>query len=295
MEKNNLKFAFFGTPDVASKTLEILKNHGFLPTVVVTAEDKPLGRKQIITPPPVKTWCIENGVKYLQPENGGKRLDLFEFLRSNLKEPFDLSIVVAYGKILPQELISLPRLGTINIHYSLLPKYRGASPVQSALLAGDTMTGVSIQQMVHKLDAGPIVVFEELKIKEHEKTPELLERLIKIGGELLVNTLPNLMESKIQKKEQDESQATLCKKINKEDGLVNLEKDSSKDIYNKFRAFYDWPGIYFMRDKKRIKITEATFENDPFDSTRGKKFQILKVIPEGKKEMSYSVWFNTLK
>ncbi|MFN4181356.1 MAG: methionyl-tRNA formyltransferase, partial [Candidatus Paceibacteria bacterium] len=192
----------------------------------------------------------------------------------------DLCIVVAYGKILPEELIMSPRLGSINIHYSLLPKYRGASPVESAILNGDTETGVSIQQMEFKMDAGPIIAEEKVKILPTETTEELRARLIQIGGELLVKKLPDILEQKIQPHAQDESQATFCKKIKKEDGLVDPFKDDPKFTYNKFRAYHKWPRIYYFdENKKRVIITDATLLEG--------KFVIKKIIPEGGKERAY--------
>ncbi len=270
MQKIN--YIFFGTPDVASETLEILKQAGYLPSLIVTSPDKPQGRKMILTPPPVKTWAIENNIPYIQPE---KLTDLI------LEIPnVDLFIVVAYGKIMPEKLIKSPRLGSINIHYSLLPKYRGASPVESAILNGDDETGVSIQQMEYKMDTGPILAVEKVEILPDEKSGELRKRLIKIGGELLVKILPDFVEEKITPIPQDESQATNCKKMTKEDGLINLEDDCIIN-YNKFRAYATWPRTYFFKDDKRIIITDASLEDG--------KFVIKRVIPEGGKEQEYRV------
>ena len=220
-------FVFWGTPDVASHTLQILKENGYLPSLIITAPDKPQGRKMLLTPPPVKVWAEQNKIPYLQPEKLNKE-ELWNILRTKkgqnvvLKniaqtdEPSiaigqqadmrvlqnkilpDLFIVVAYGKIIPKEILEIPKLGSINIHYSLLPKYRGASPVESVILNGDTETGITIQQMELKMDAGPILTQEKIKILPDEKAAELRTRLIKIGGELLVETLPKIIEGKIQ-------------------------------------------------------------------------------------------------
>ncbi len=303
MPENSIKFAFFGTPEVASETLEILKQSGFLPTLIVTAPDKPVGRKQIMTPPPVKVWAIENNIPLLQPENLGELKIILETSSQNdgsrkaiLQQEntrgsqnnfqFDIFVVVAYGKIFPEWLINTPSSGTLNIHYSLLPKYRGAAPVQNAILNGDTETGVTIQKMVRELDAGPIIAQEKVEILPDEKNPELLLRLIKIGGELLVKTLPLYLENLPAGRqvkyetEQDHSKVTFAPKIKKEDGLIDLSDDPFKN-YNKFRAFYDWPRVYFMKDGKRIIISDAEI------SAQG-GFVIKKVIPEGKNEMPYS-------
>jgi len=294
VNKNNLKFAFFGTPDVASETLEILKNNGYLPSLIVTAPDKPKGRKMIVTPPPVKTWAIENNIPFIQPEEiTPSAFSTSPLIRGRLGGgSFDLFIVVAYGKILPESLINLPKFGSLNIHYSLLPKYRGASPVESAILNGDVETGVTIQKMEFKMDSGPIVAQEKIFIHSNEKAPELRKRLIKIGGELLVKTLntPTLLpldKGEVPKAEgvfklipQEGSLASFCKKIKKEDGLIDLNDNPIKN-YNKFRAYAVWPRTYFFQNNKRIIITDAILEDG--------KFVIKKVLPEGKKEIDYKI------
>jgi methionyl-tRNA formyltransferase len=296
---NKLNFVFFGTPEVASNTLEILKQADFLPSLIITSPDKPQGRKMVITPPPVKVWAIENNIPFIQPEEITPSVlkDTSPLSRGRIGgglENLDLSIVVAYGKIIPEDILNIPKFGSINIHYSLLPKYRGASPVESAILNGDLETGVSIQKMKFKLDSGPILAQEKMEIFPDEKTPELRTRLIKIGGELLVKILqtPSLLprsSGEVPKAvgvEQDESKATFCKKIKKEDGLIDLNGDAVKN-YNKFRAYATWPRTFFFKDGKRIIITKAKLENDPFDKAQGKQFVIEKIIPEGGKEVDY--------
>ena len=294
MQNKDLKFVFWGTPDVASETLEILKTNGYLPSLIVTAPDRPQGRKMIITPPPVKVWAEKNNISYLQPEklnedignvlrtlgrsvDDGQRKFSVENFSGEQNIP-DVFIVVAYGKIMPEEILNLPKLGSINIHYSLLPKYRGASPVESVILNGDEETGITIQKMEYKMDSGPIIAQEKIQILSDEKAGELRKRLIKIGGELLVKTLPNFIENKITPIPQDETQATYCKKIKKEDGLINLNDDGIKN-YNRFRAYAPWPRTFFFKKSKRIIITDAKLENG--------EFKILKIIPEGGKEMEY--------
>jgi methionyl-tRNA formyltransferase len=268
-----LNFIFWGTPDVASETLEILKENGYIPSLIITSPDKPQGRKMILTPPPAKVWAIKNNIPYIQPENLKELSPTLE-----IGESIDLFIVVAYGKIIPENIINLPKLGSINIHYSLLPKYRGASPVESAILNGDMETGVTIQQMKYKMDSGPIIAQEKTEINPEEKTPNLRKRLIKIGGELLIKVFPEIIESKIKLIEQDEENATYCKKIKKEDGLIDLKNDGIEN-YNKFKAYAVWPRTYFFENGKRIIITDAILENN--------QFIIKKVIPEGKKEVEY--------
>ncbi|MBY0376717.1 methionyl-tRNA formyltransferase [Patescibacteria group bacterium] len=262
MENSKLKFAFWGTPDVASETLEILKQAGYLPAIVITTEDKPKGRGLALAPSPVKVWAQENNIPVYHDYKNLPQLDL--------------SIVVAFGQILNEETLNAPRLGSINIHYSLLPKYRGASPVESAILNGETETGVTIQKMELKMDAGAIMAQEKLEIMPDEKAYELRARLIKQGGALLVKTLPNL--ENITPVPQDEARVTKCGKIKKEDGEISLDDDAHKN-YNKFRAYATWPRTFFFKDGKRIIISDAVLENDTF--------VVKKIIPEGGKEQEY--------
>jgi methionyl-tRNA formyltransferase len=269
-----LNFVFFGTPDVARETLEILKRAGFLPALIVTSPDKPQGRKMLITPPPAKVWAQENKIPYLQPE----KLDA-EFADTLKDQNYELFLVVAYGKIIPENILNLPALGSINVHYSLLPKYRGASPVQSAILNGDKETGVTIQKMVYKMDAGPVLAEAKVGILPDEKAPELRGRLIQVGGELLVESLPEIMRGSLSPTPQDESKATHSSKIKKEDGLIDLNGDPEAN-YNKFRAYAHWPRTFFFKDGKRIIITDAQLED--------RQFVIKKVLPEGRKEISWN-------
>jgi len=273
----NYNFAFWGTPEVSSKTLDILFNGGYIPKIIITSPESRSGRGMHINKTPVEIWAIEHNIQCLKPE----KIDN-DFIKEFNDFNIDLSIVVAYGKILPENIIQSPKLGTINIHYSLLPKYRGASPLEGALLNGDTTTGISIQQMVFKLDSGPIIKEIEVPIDIDATKEELRASLIKLGGEALCSVIPDIYSKNINPKYQEEEKATFCKKIKKEDGLIN-PSINQKENYNKYRAFYGWPGVYFFTQKDnkdiRIKIVKAKYEND--------SFIIERVIPEGKKEISY--------
>ena len=317
--KKNLNFIFFGTPDVASETLEILKQNGFIPSLIVTSPDARHGRGLLMQASPVAIFAKKNNIPCLKPEKLTKELEaIFTtssqddgprkaiFQQENMRESknvfqFDLFIVVAYGKIIPENILNMPKLGSINVHYSLLPKYRGASPVESAILNRDTETGITIQKMTYKMDAGDIIAQEKVEIGNDEKAPDLRKRLIKIGGELLVKILniPSAQKVSLDTSpyigegwegvKQDESQATYCKKIKKEDGFVNLEEEPPGVLYNKFRAYATWPRIFFFarhslgeggfQNGKRIIITDAELINN--------QFIIRKVLPEGKKEIKY--------
>lgn len=275
MENSKLKIAFWGTPELTVPILDELANAGLAPAVVITQPDRPAGRKMLLTPPAAKVWALAHNIQVLQPE----KLDN-EFFGQLANFNIDISLVVAYGKIMPEELINLPRLSTLNIHYSLLPKWRGATPVESAILAGETETGVSIQMMRHKLDSGPIVASERLLVDAHETAHDLRARLNDVGKRLLVEAVKSLATGTATLAEQNEREATSCGKIAKEDGLIDPSGDAVSN-YNKFRAYFGWPGIYFFdKNNKRVKITKASLVDG--------KFTIEKVIPEGKKEIAYT-------
>lgn len=290
-----LNFAFFGTPDVASETLKILKQNDYVPLLIITSPDAKRGRGLQVQASPVAVFSEKNNIFCLKPEKltkenmdvafrtlsqaGGPRRAIFQQENTRgEKSNIHVFLVVAYGKIMPENILNMPKLGSINIHYSLLPKYRGASPVESAILNGDSYTGVTIQKMEYKMDSGPIIAQEKVTILPNEKAPELRQRLIKIGAELLVKILPEFASGKIKLTPQNGSLASVCKKIKKEDGLVDLNDEAIKN-YNKFRAYAAWPRTFFFANGKRIIITDATLENG--------QFVIKKVLPEGKKEIEY--------
>lgn len=270
------KIAFFGTPAFTTEFLETLTTAGFTPSLVVTNEDKPAGRGMKLTAPEPKLWAEKHGIGVLQPTSLKG-----DFADELAKESWDLFVVVAYGKIIPEKIINIPTHGTINVHYSLLPKYRGATPVESAILHGDTTTGVSIQQMVFALDAGDIIASEELSILEDDTTPILRDKLNTIALTLLPKTIEAIFSGTITRKPQDESLVSHFGKLSKEDGELDL---SGNDIENwrKYKAFYGSIGTYFYttKDGKKIrnKIIKAHSENGTFI--------VDEIIPEnGKRQL----------
>lgn len=273
--KKEINFIFLGTPDLAVYVLEELEKKNYLPSLIITASDMKIGRGNVFIAPPVKKWADIHDIPTLQPEKIDEKL-----LNTLRKDKYDVFILAAYGKILPKELLEMPKHGILNVHPSLLPRLRGPSPIRSAILNNERETGTSIIILDEKMDHGKIVAQESLEIKDWPPfLPDLEEKLFRIGGKLLVEILPDYISEKITPKTQDETKATYCKKIKKEDGLVDLLKDSPKEIWVKYRALYGWPGIYFMQNGKRIKITDADFQDE--------KLVIKKVIPEGKKETEY--------
>ena len=268
------RFAYFGTPTVASETLATLIEHGFTPAVVVTSPDAPRGRGLVLTPSPVKTLALTQSLPVLTPE----KLDAAA-MAAIAAHGADYGICVAYGKLFPEELINTFPKGVINVHYSLLPKYRGATPLESALLAGESETGVTIQKMVKEMDAGDIIAQESTVIAPDETAKELRPRLISMGAKLLAASLPGYLAGDIAPVPQDASLATRAHKLKKEDGLLDLDAPA-QDNWNKYRAYADSISTYFFENGKRMKITNAEFAKG--------EFRVLSVIPEGKREMAYT-------
>lgn len=270
-----MRFVFFGTPDVASDTLTFLVRKNLVPSLVVTNPDAKIGRRQEITPSPVKVLAQQHGIPVITPD----QLDN-ETLNRIGSYDADLAIVVAYGKILPEALITSFPKGVLNIHYSLLPKYRGASPVEFTFLNNDTIAGVTIQKMVYELDAGDIVAQSTLSIGEDDTTATLRARLIQEGSELLARILPDFLSGQVSPTPQNHQLASFTRKLKKSDGEI-LPTDTDQEKWNKYRAYFVWPGTYFFDSLgKRIKITKAHMSTDG-------RFVIERVIPEGKKEIDF--------
>lgn len=273
-----MKFAYFGTPYVARDTLAKLVAAGYTPSVVVTSPDAPRGRGMELTPCETKAWALEHGLTVLTPQKIDEA-----FLQKLTVYECELAIVVAYGKLLPQAAIDLFPRGIVNIHYSLLPLYRGASPVESALRNGEIVTGVTIQQMALEMDAGDILAQEEIAIESTDTTVTLRPKLIESGADLLIRILPYLEAGTITPVAQDAARATRAPKIKKEEGLLSLSGDAVHN-WNTYRAFRESPGTYFYATKgdarMRVKIVDATFEKGSFVPTR--------IVPEGKSEQPFS-------
>jgi methionyl-tRNA formyltransferase len=288
-----MKYLFFGTPNFAAIILEKLIEAGFIPQAIVCNPDKAAGRKRIITSPPVKLLIIER-VTHNVPVLQSEKLDKDFMLHVSSFKP-DLFIVAAYSQIIPKEILEIPRLGVIGVHPSLLPKYRGASPIQSAILNGDKETGVSLYLMDEKIDHGPILAQQELEI--HNTDYLLLStKLAELGAELLIKyikdkitPLPrNVQQDALQGLPQDESQATYTKKFKTEDAYIepaDLEKAEQEggkialEIDRKIRALNPEPGTWTMKNSKRMKILEAKLIDGKLKITKiqfeGKKPQIL--------------------
>ncbi len=257
-----MKIVFMGTPDYASKTLEVLLNTNHEVAAVFAQPDKPVGRKQILTPPPVKVVAQEHNIPVFQP-NSVRTGDALEILR-NINP--DVIVVVAYGKILPNEILTLSKYGCVNGHASLLPKYRGASPIQWCIVNGETETGVTTMLMDEGVDTGDILETATVKIGENETAEELFERLSFISANLMVSTLDKLEKGEITPKKQigESSHAPIIKK---EMALLDFSKPSDV-VHNAARGYYSWPCAHFFLEGKRIKVIKTRI-GEPTDAKCG--------------------------
>lgn len=271
MQKTNI--IFFGSGPYGDIALKRLIERGLIVDVVVTKNDAPSGRGQLLKENVVATTANSANIKILKPE----KLDT-EFIENLKNENPDLFLVVSYGKILPKEILDIPTFGTINIHPSLLPKYRGTSPLESPFLNNDSVTGITLMLLDEEMDHGPILIQDEFEIHPDMRKIDLGVILFEHGADLLVDNLEQILNGDIKPVEQDHSKATYTKKIKKEDGELDLKND--EESWNKYRAYFGYPGVYFFdENKKRFKVTNAEFVDG--------KFIIKKVIPEGGKEIEF--------
>lgn len=248
-----IRFVFFGTPEFSTIILENLIAAGYMPAAVVTNPDEPAGRKHILTAPAVKMSAFKFNIPVLQPQKFRGNLEFLEKFK-NLKS--ELAIVAAYGKILPKEVLDIPSRGFINVHPSLLPKYRGASPIQYAILNDDKKTGVTIMKIDEEMDHGPILANSLWPIAYGDTYKSLSEKLAELGTEILIKTIPDYISGKIKPVEQDHSQATYTKIIKKEDGKIDWSK-SAAETERMARAYYPWPMAWTTWNGKILKIIEA--------------------------------------
>ncbi len=245
MENGRISIVFFGTDEFANIVLEALKKADF---DVVAAITRPTAAKDLVLP------------------------------------PADLGVVAVYGKILPKRILEHFKYGVLNIHPSLLAKYRGPSPIRTAIAHGDTETGVTIIKLDTEMDHGPILEQQKYEIPKNKMHAEIRDDLAILGAEMLIKIIPEYIAGTVKPKEQDHAQATFTKLITREDGKVGLQKDSPEVIYNKFRAYEGWPGIWFTHKEKRVKILQCNIENG--------KLTLITLQPEGKKPMGMQDFVN---
>jgi methionyl-tRNA formyltransferase len=282
----NIKIAFFGNSKFSVFCLEEMKNLGQIPNIIITTPDRPSGRKMQLTKSETKVWAEENSVPFIEQE---KLKD--EAFLEKLKI-YDLFIVASYGKIVPKVILDMPKYGVLNIHPSLLPKYRGPSTLQEQILNDEKNVGVTLMLMDAEIDHGPIITQEKIDISNWPvNLIELKQITAKTGVKLLIDNLEAWINKSIEAKAQDHDQATFTKKVEKNDGLLDLEFGKSYDNYLKTKAYYPWPGTFFFISKDGRKIRVIIKESEYVNG----EFHILKVLPEGKKEMSYDDFLRGLK
>ncbi len=247
-----MQVVFFGSPYFALPSLESLRDVGHTLALVVSQPGKPVGRRGEVTDPPVAARAKSLGIQVFQPSTLKDDAAVARLSAAGA----DVFVVVAYGKILAQRVLDLPRLGCVNVHGSLLPRWRGASPVQASVLAGDAVTGVSIMKMEAGMDTGPVFTMRETRIGEEESAEELGARLALMGADALVETL-NFLEGEWGPVPQDESRATTCPKITREDARVDWTRPAV-ELARRSRAFTPWPGLFTIRKNTRVKLSRLS-------------------------------------
>jgi methionyl-tRNA formyltransferase len=267
------KIIFMGTPDFAVPVLRQVINDGFEVIAVVTQPDRPVGRKKVMTPPPVKVEAEKQGIPIYQPEKIREKNELEKVLA--LKP--DLVITAAFGQILPKELLEAPAHGCINVHASLLPDLRGGAPIHYAILEGKKKTGITIMYMAEKLDAGDIITQVEVPITEEDNVGTLHDKLSLAGSKLLSETLPLLLEGKLTATPQDETLATFAPNIKREQEKIDWTK-TGEEIYNHIRGLNPWPVSFTILDGKILKIWNAEKISGKASDTPG---TIVQVTQEG--------------
>lgn len=290
-----MKIVFMGTPDFAAVTLQKLIDEKFDIAAVFAQPDKPVGRKQILTPPVTKVLAQEHNIPVYQPKTlrDGEAYKILKEINP------DVIVVVAYGKILPKEILNLPKYGCINGHASLLPRFRGSAPIQWAIVSGEEHTGVTTQLMDDGIDTGDILETATTNIGYEETAEELFDRLAVISADLMVSTLKKAEAGTLSATKQDEAQATYAPIIKKEMAHIDFTK-SAKEVYNTVRGFYSWPCAYCYINDRRIKVIKAAVSdleaekggtviaNDDklIISCGSGSIELVTVQPEGAKPMS---------
>jgi methionyl-tRNA formyltransferase len=247
-----MKILFWGTPDFAVPTLKLLYEANHEMVGVVTQPDRPKGRGRTLQPSPVKQYALEKGLEIFQPEKASDP----QFITDLYQLRTDMFVVVAYGQILRETVLEIPKWFCMNVHASLLPKYRGAAPINRAILNGDTETGITTMKMDEGMDTGGMLLKRIVPIKPEDDAVTLADSLSRVGAELTRETLKALMSGKLDIIAQNDSEATLAPKLKKEEGLVVWEK-SAETLHNQVRGFFPWPGAYTFYGSKRISIIKS--------------------------------------
>lgn len=277
------KIVFMGTPAFSVPILEGLLESGYEVQAVVTQPDRPVGRKHVITPPPVKVAALKHDLLVLQPEkiSGSTEMDKIASLAP------DLIVTAAFGQFLPEKLLQIPRLGAINVHASLLPKYRGGAPVHYAIMNGEDKTGVTIMEMIKKMDAGAIYSQAEIPITKTDDVGTMFEKLSALGKDLLLNTLPELIQGTLEKTPQNEAQVTFSPNITREQEAIDWQK-TADEIDNQVRGMRPWPIAFTTYRGVRWKIWDVTPLAETTDAAPG------TIIKKDKSELFVACGKNTI-
>lgn len=289
---------FMGTPQFSVPILTMLHEEGYDVLAVVTQPDRPVGRKKVLTPPPVKEEAVRLGLKVLQPEKLRSSAELEEIIKL---QP-DLIVTAAYGQILPKVLLDEPKFGCVNVHASLLPKYRGGAPIHQAIMDGEEKTGVTIMYMAEKLDAGDIISQEEIAIEDTDHTGSMFDKLSILGRDLLKETIPSIVSGTNKRIPQNEEEATFAHNISREQEQIDWNKDA-RSIFNQVRGLHPWPVAYTKLNGENVKlwwveVGESKVQARPGEVVKihkdrfevaagdGNTVAVIELQPAGKKRMS---------
>jgi methionyl-tRNA formyltransferase len=299
---NNPRIIFFGTPEFAMRVCKALIEHKYNVVAAVSQPDRPTGRKHQIEPTPVHALCNEHAIVCLQPE----KLSLAKQEIADLRP--DLILTCAYGQFIPTSILEIPTLGCVNIHPSLLPKYRGGAPIQHAVMNGDTETGVCLMQMVKAMDAGVVYACQHVAIGADETFAELNERLIEVSIEMMLEALPKYLAGELPGVPQDENGVVIAPNISREEEQVHFQSETLDQLYNHIRGLIDWPIAYGMLEGSRIKFykvrkittdcsaprgTILGFQDHAMEvACQGGILRVLELQMEGKKRMNADAFAN---
>jgi methionyl-tRNA formyltransferase len=299
-----VKLVFCGTPRFAVPTLQAVHAAGHEIALVVTQPDRPVGRKQIVEPTPVKQAALAAGLPVTQPEkirNNGEFRTRLEVIAP------DAIVVVAYGRIIPPWMLALPQFGCINLHGSLLPKYRGAAPIQWAVAMGETVTGNTTMLLEEGLDTGPMLLQQETAIGPEQTAADLFEILAKQGAPLMVETLAGSADGSLEPRPQDHARASLAPLLTREDGQMNFAAHTATELYNRWRGFQPWPGAFAFLDGRKLALTRVLVAPPPYPNdlpalqpgqihfasgslflgcAQGTVLEVRELRPEGKRSMT---------
>lgn len=303
---NKINVVYCGNPAFSVPTLAELSKHSLVKVIgVITSPDRPVGRGQRLTSPPVATFAKENGLRLIQTENINNSEEVAKLLSEN---NVDTIVVLSFSHFLKQSILDSTRLGCFNLHTSKLPKYRGAAPIQYAIWKGDRTTGVTIQKMVKKMDAGDIVYEKEVAILDSDTGDSLFSRLEKECASAIKEFIPNLVSGDVIYKPQDDEQVSFAPTLKKKDGLISFLSQNATEVINQVRAMHSWPGTYTFLNGIRVKVLEACKDsmqvnkgdvsvqnNKLVVGTREGSVRLLKVQLQGKKSCSDTELLNGLK